>query len=189
MSKHISETAYYMPSLQARIAGFSLAVSLATTSIMLGDYAHADTPIVHLFEFAEGNADLLEGYLPQDVIRTVAKGTPAPGLDFKVLLGTPDLGLGHDWSIAQLITDQTCNPQGECEIHVRRSSPDGWVTAAEVMAVDVSWLEDGSAPSPLIFSWLQGPAIWRWDGASYVFDQIGDDDIADAYYAATGGDN
>ena len=156
---------------------------------MLGDSAHADTPIVHLFEFVEGNADLLEGYLPQDVIRTVAKGTPAPGLDFKVLFGTPDLGLGHEWTIAQLITDQTCNAQGECEIHVRRSSPDGWVTAAKVIAVDVSWIEDGGEPLTLLFSGLQGPAIWRWDGKAYAFDQIGDDDIADAYYAATGGDN
>lgn len=178
-----------MPALQARIAGFSLAVALATTSTMLGDSAHADTPIVHLFEFVEGNANLLEGYLPQDVIRTVAKGTPVPGLDFKVLFGTPDLGLGHEWAIAQLITDQTCNAQGECEIHVRRSSPDGWVTAAEVMAVDVSWIDDGGEPRTLLFSGLQGPAIWRWDSKAYAFDQIGDDDIADAYYAATGGDN
>lgn len=189
MPQHIAETAHCIPALQARIAGFSLAVALGTASTMLVGSAHADTPIVHLFEFIEGDADLLEGYFPEDVIETVAQGTPAPGLDFTVLFGTPHLGLGHEWVIAQLITDQTCNAQGECEIHVRQSSPDGWVTVAEVMAVDVTRLEDGSTPSPLIFSGLQGPSIWRWDGTSYLFDQVGDDDVADAYYAATGGDN
>lgn len=166
-----------------------MVVALAVGGTMLAQSAHAETPIVHLFEFVEGNADLLEGYFPEDVIEKVAQGTPAPGLDFTVLFGTPDLGLGHEWAIAQLITDLTCNAQGECEIHVRQSSPSGWITAAEVLAIDVSWLNDGKTPSPLLFSGLQGPAIWRWDGVSYVFDRIGDDDIADAYYAATGGDN
>ena len=166
----------------------SLAVAFAI-GVILGQPAAADELVVYLFDFVEGNAELLSGIMPQDAVRTVEAGAPAPGLDFKVLAAKPDLGLGSEWFIAQLITDQTCNTQGECEIHVRQSGPDGWVTVAEVMAVDVSWIEDDSEPTTLLFSGLQGPAIWRWDGEAYAFDRIGDDDIADAYYAATGGDN
>lgn len=151
--------------------------------------AVAEEPGVRLFEFAEGDADLLEGLLPNDDIRAVSTGAPAPGLNFKVMLGNPELGLGHHWVIAQLITDQTCNAQGECEIHVLHASPKGWVKTAEVIAVDVAWLDDGSEPAALLFSGMQGPAIWRWDGKAYAFDRIGDDAIADAYYAATGGSN
>lgn len=170
-----------------RLRAPSLAVTVLATAWTT--CAVADEVTVRLFDFAEGNTELLEGILSEDDIRMVSQGATAPGLDFKVIMANPDLGLGHRWAIAQLFTDQTCNAQGECEIHVLHSSPTGWVTVAEASSVDVTWIDDGSAPATLLFSGLQGPAIWRWNGKAYAFDRMGDDDLLDAYYAATGGDN
>lgn len=170
--------------------GMSAAMIAAIAGLLLGNTgsASADAPVVHSFEFVAGDETLLIGTLPDADIRAVAAGTPAPGLDAKVLLSSPELGLDHLWVIVQLVTDQTCNAQGECNIRVLHSSPNGYVTVADVMAIDVAWIEDGSEPVTLLFAGLQGPAIWRWNGSAYAFDRIGDDDLMDAYYAATGGD-
>jgi hypothetical protein len=168
----------------------SAAMIAAISGLLLGNAgsASADAPIVRTFEFVAGDESLLVGTLPDADIRAVAAGAPATGLDAKVLLGSPELGLGHLWVIVQMVTDQTCNAQGECNIRVLHSSPNGYMTVADVMAIDVAWIEDGSEPVTLLFAGLQGPAIWRWNGSAYAFDRIGDDDLMDAYYAATGGD-
>ena len=147
----------------------------------------ANIPIVRNSEFVGGDDTLLIGTLPDADIRAVAAGAPAPGLDAKVPLGSPELGLGHLWVIVQLVMDQICNAQSECNIRVLHPSPSGCVTVAD-MAIDVAWIGDGSEPLALRFAGLHGPAIWRWDGSAYAFDRIGDDDLMDFYSAATGGD-
>jgi hypothetical protein len=168
---------------------FKVISAFALGVVLLVGHAEAYTPVVSNFEFVGGDEILLVGTLPDADLRAVTTGASAPGLDAKVLLGSPELGLGHLWVIVQLLTDQTCNAQGECNIRVLHSSPNGYVTVADVMAIDVAWIEDGSEPVALLFAGLQGPAIWRWNGSAYAFDRIGDDDLMDAYYAATGGDN
>jgi hypothetical protein len=125
--------------------------------------AMADAPIVQCFEFVGGDHALLIGTLPDADIRAVAAGEPAPGLDDKVLLGSAELGLDHLWVIVQLVTDQTCNAQSECDIRVLHSSPEGYLTVADVMAIDVASIEDRREPVPLLFlrecrDWPSGAA-------------------------------
>lgn len=169
------------------ISALLLAGSLVAT------LAHANTPAVRAFGFIEGDETLLIGTLPDEDIRAVATGAPMyerighP----KVLLATPEFGLGHQWVVVQLTTTNTCNSQG-CNIRFLHSSPAGYMTVADVMASDVAWIDDGNEPPALIFlseavEGAQETAIWRWNGSAYAFDQLGDEALMDAYTDAITG--
>ena len=156
-------------------------------SALFSGTAMANIPILCNFEFFGTDKTLLVGTRSDADIRVVAAGATAPGLDASVLLGSRGLGLGRLCSIVQLGTDQTCNAHGGCNVRVLHSSPNGYLTVADAMAIDVAWISGGSEPVTLLFVGLQGPAIWRWNGSADAFDCIGDNDLMDACYPATGG--
>lgn len=155
--------------------------------------AKAEAPTVHSFEFVAGDETLLIGTLPDADIRAVAAGAPVYEMIGypKVLLATPEFGLGHQWAVVQLSTTNTCDRQG-CSIRILHSSPAGYVTVAAAMASDVAWMNDGDEPPALIFvseavDGAQETAIWRWNGSAYAFDRLGDEALMDAYTDAITG--
>ncbi len=157
---------------------------------------YAETSGVRSFEFVGGDETLLIGTLPDADIRAVAAGAPMYEMIGypKVLLATPEFGLGHQWAVVQLSTTNTCDRQG-CSIRILHSSPAGYVTVAAAMASDVAWMNDGNEPPALIFiseavDGAQETAIWRWNGSAYAFDRFGDEALMDAYTdAITGAQN
>ncbi|MBB4015012.1 hypothetical protein GGR16_000018 [Chelatococcus caeni] len=170
--------------------------ALLLAGLLVATLAHATTPVVRSFDFLEGDESLLIGKLPDADIRAVAAGAPMyERIGYpKVLLATPEFGLGHQWLVVILATTNTCNSQG-CSIRILHSGPAGYVTVAEVMASDVAWIDDGNEPPALIFlseavEGAQETAIWRWNGSAYAFDQLGDEALMDAYTdAITGAQN
>ena len=162
-------------------------------SALFAGAAQAQPPIVRSFEFVGGDETLLVGTLPDADVRAVAAGAPMYEMIGypKVLLATPELGIGHQWVVVQLSTTHTCNVQG-CRIRILHSSPAGYVTVADVMASDVAWIDDDHEPPALIFiseaaEGDQETAIWRWNGSGYAFDQLGDEAMMDAYTDAITG--